>query len=64
MEIPQKSITLKSTMVAKAEAATRQIEAVIEPLSHDGFDIAITLAGADRCALSKSVCVTWLGLAD
>jgi hypothetical protein len=48
MEIPQKSITLKGTTVAKAEAATRQIEAVIEPLSHDGFDIAITLAGADR----------------
>ena len=43
MEIPQKSITLKSTMVAQAEAATRQIEAAIEALSHDGFDIAITL---------------------
>jgi len=54
MEIPQKSITLKSTMVAKAEAATRQIEAAIEALSHDGFDIAITLTFGHCAGLSPS----------
>ena len=36
-------------MVAKAEAATRQIEAAIEALSHDGFEFAIILTGG-RCA--------------
>ena len=46
MEIPQKSITLKSITLTNAEAATRQIEAATEALSHDGFDIGITLAGA------------------
>ena len=66
-----RSRSSESAGPAKASAALEggtmkkpRTGAAIEPLSHDNFDIAITLTGADRCALSKSVCVTGLGLAD
>src|SRR5262245_45811369 len=55
MEIPQKSITLKSITLTKAEAATRQIDAPIEALLHDRFDVEITLAGAAEDMIDSSV---------
>ena len=63
-QVGQRCCAHFSHSIGTMELHTQQIEAAIEPLSHDNFDIAITLTGADRCALSKSVCVTGLGLAD
>ena len=54
MEIPQENITLKSITLTKTEAAIRQIDASIEALLHDRFDVAITLAGAAEDMIDSS----------
>jgi hypothetical protein len=60
MEIPQESITLKSITLTKADAATRQIDAAIEALLHDRFDIAITLAGAAEDMIAAALFQGWV----